>query len=223
MKRWKLLLVYVRELEGQVKFTVIEALESESGTQWRYAMQTKHVALMENGTWELVELPQGKNVIGSRWVFTTKYNADGKIKKNKGHLVAQDSGRRRFEDFILSQIGFIRKTDSCLYTMFRGGEINIITTYVDDILMTCPLESTMRDSVKKLCAQVEAGDRGQIKLYLRMEIERDGIRGNVRKSKAGTTPSAGDLNKFVGSRKYRYIPRGEGNFIPSMFIEFEWR
>lgn len=41
-------------------------------------------ALERNKMWKLVNLPQGKNVIGLKWI----YKADGTIKKYKMRLVA---------------------------------------------------------------------------------------------------------------------------------------
>jgi hypothetical protein len=32
---------------------------------------------MSNGTWDLVPLPQGSNVVTGKWVFTHKFRADG--------------------------------------------------------------------------------------------------------------------------------------------------
>ncbi|KAH9735881.1 protein kinase domain-containing protein [Citrus sinensis] len=46
-------------------------------------------ALHDNGTWEVVDLPKGKKVVGSKWVFTVKYKADGEVEKYKARLVAQ--------------------------------------------------------------------------------------------------------------------------------------
>lgn len=47
------------------------------------------MAHVDNGTWDLVELPKDCGVIGSHWVFIIKCNADGSINKYKAHLVAQ--------------------------------------------------------------------------------------------------------------------------------------
>lgn len=33
--------------------------------------------LEKNGTWELVNLPAGKQLIGCKWVYTIKYKAMG--------------------------------------------------------------------------------------------------------------------------------------------------
>ena len=39
--------------------------------------------------WELVPPPEGKNVVGSRWVFKVKRDADGSVQRLKARLVAQ--------------------------------------------------------------------------------------------------------------------------------------
>ena len=40
----------------------------------------------KNCTWELVERPPEKNIIGVKWVFRTKLNADRTINKHKAML-----------------------------------------------------------------------------------------------------------------------------------------
>jgi hypothetical protein len=44
---------------------------------WRTTMEDDYRALMSNGIWDLVPLPQGSNVITEKWVFTHKFRADG--------------------------------------------------------------------------------------------------------------------------------------------------
>nr|KYP52897.1 Retrovirus-related Pol polyprotein from transposon TNT 1-94 [Cajanus cajan] len=43
----------------------------------------------KNQTWILVEKPQGRKVIGVKWVYRTKLNADGSINKHKARLVVK--------------------------------------------------------------------------------------------------------------------------------------
>jgi hypothetical protein len=43
----------------------------------------------KNQTWDLVELPKGKDVIGVKWVYKTKCNVGGKVEKHKARLVAK--------------------------------------------------------------------------------------------------------------------------------------
>ena len=46
-------------------------------------------ALEKNATWEKVDLPQRKGVVGCKWVFTVKYNSDGSLERYKARLVAK--------------------------------------------------------------------------------------------------------------------------------------
>ncbi|KAJ1700426.1 hypothetical protein LUZ63_000205 [Rhynchospora breviuscula] len=66
--------------------TFEEAAEKE---EWRNAMEEEIKAIEKNKTWQLVKLPEGKNVIGVKWVFRTKFCADGAIQKFKARLVAK--------------------------------------------------------------------------------------------------------------------------------------
>ncbi|CAL8131469.1 unnamed protein product [Prunus armeniaca] len=45
--------------------------------------------IKKNQTWELVDLPKDRDVIGVKWIFKTKFNQDGSIQKHKARLVAR--------------------------------------------------------------------------------------------------------------------------------------
>lgn len=45
--------------------------------------------LEKNATWEKVDLPQGKTIVGSKWAFAVKYNLDGSWERYKAQLVAK--------------------------------------------------------------------------------------------------------------------------------------
>lgn len=42
---------------------------------------------MVNGTWDLVDLPCGKKVVGSRWVYKAKQNEMGAVTRYKPRIV----------------------------------------------------------------------------------------------------------------------------------------
>ena len=46
--------------------------------KWIEAMDEEINAIERNKTWDLVELPKGKDVIGVKWVYKTKSNVEGK-------------------------------------------------------------------------------------------------------------------------------------------------
>lgn len=45
--------------------------------------------LESNDTWELCELPKGKKIFYSKWVYKTKYKGDGRIQRYKARLVVK--------------------------------------------------------------------------------------------------------------------------------------
>ena len=57
--------------------------------RWRSAMEQEYQALLKNGTWQLVPLVFGVNIIDSKWVFMVKRHADGSIERYKAWLVAK--------------------------------------------------------------------------------------------------------------------------------------
>jgi hypothetical protein len=66
-----------------------EAISGPDADKWIDTTQAEMNTHETNGTWELAELPEGRKVIGSRWVFIIKRKADGTIDKYKARLVAQ--------------------------------------------------------------------------------------------------------------------------------------
>ena len=63
--------------------------EAKLDQNWLAAMKEKLLMIKRNNTWELVERPQNRNVIGVKWVYRTKLNADGSINKLKARLVVK--------------------------------------------------------------------------------------------------------------------------------------
>jgi hypothetical protein len=51
-----------------------EVVDSRDRNLWKRAMEEEMASLDKNETWVLVELPIGRNPIGSKWVFKKKLN-----------------------------------------------------------------------------------------------------------------------------------------------------
>ena len=57
--------------------------------EWRIVIGEEIKALKKNGTWELVDLLEGKRPVGYKWIFTIKHKPDGSIDRYKARLVAK--------------------------------------------------------------------------------------------------------------------------------------
>ncbi|CAI7875044.1 unnamed protein product [Closterium sp. NIES-54] len=79
--------------------TLKEALESSDAEEWKNTMENELKSIEENGTWELVELPEGRKAITSKWLFKIKSDADGKIERYKSRLVAKGYQQKEKVDY----------------------------------------------------------------------------------------------------------------------------
>ena len=66
---------------------------------WIKAMDEEIDSIERNNTWDLVDLPEGKNNIGVKWVYKIKLNADGEVEKYKARLVAQGFSQQPSIDY----------------------------------------------------------------------------------------------------------------------------
>ena len=54
----------------------------EEATQhdvWQEAMVEEYDSIMKNHVWEVMPRPQGKKVVGSRWIYKVKHAAEGSV------------------------------------------------------------------------------------------------------------------------------------------------
>ena len=80
--------------------TLKEALEAHDAEDWKNAIQVEldqHV--LEMKTWELVDLPEGRQPIGNKWVFVRKRDEAGNVIKHKARLVAQGFSQKPGIDY----------------------------------------------------------------------------------------------------------------------------
>lgn len=52
-------------------------------------MNDEMKSMTDNDVWDLVNLPQGVNPIGCKWIFKIKMNSNGNIERYKISLVAK--------------------------------------------------------------------------------------------------------------------------------------
>ncbi|CAI7865923.1 unnamed protein product [Closterium sp. NIES-53] len=120
--------------------TLKEALESIDAEEWKKAMESELKSIEENGTWELVELPEGRKAITSKWLFKIKSDADGKIERYKSRLVAKGYQQKEKVDYKELFAPVVKPTT--LRTLLAGAAIkglvvkqmDVTTTFLNDVL-----------------------------------------------------------------------------------------
>nr|GEW29767.1 retrotransposon protein, putative, Ty1-copia subclass [Tanacetum cinerariifolium] len=60
-----------------------EAVTSSKVYQWKEAIKSEIDSILQNHTWDLVDLPPGCKPLGYKWIFKKKMKADGTIDKYK--------------------------------------------------------------------------------------------------------------------------------------------
>ncbi|KAL0159683.1 hypothetical protein M9458_043408, partial [Cirrhinus mrigala] len=78
--------------------TYQQAVTSTNSMQWKNAMDKEMKSLEENKTFTLTQLPQGKQPVGGRWVYTLKRDSDGS-EKYKARFVAKGYSQKPGTDY----------------------------------------------------------------------------------------------------------------------------
>ena len=78
--------------------TYQEALSLGEATKQKCAMDEKISALPENKTYDIVELPEGKSLVGNKWIYSVKFGANDE-ENFKAKLVAKGYSQKEHVDF----------------------------------------------------------------------------------------------------------------------------
>ncbi|CAI7733288.1 unnamed protein product [Closterium sp. NIES-54] len=169
--------------------TLKEALESSNAEEWKKTMESELKSIEENGTWELVELPEGRKAIMSKWLLKVNSDADGKIKRYKSRLLAKgyqqkekalyglkQSPRQWYLKLreVLEEIGFTPSSaDHSVFMLGEGEQKSFMVVYVDEILIFSLSSDLVKEVMLKLQGNVMCMALGDMSFYLGFHIERD--------------------------------------------------
>jgi len=62
-----------------------EAVEDPA---WVDAIVEEYDSIVRNNAWEIVPRPEGKSMVGSRWIYKVKQAADGSVEKYKARFIS---------------------------------------------------------------------------------------------------------------------------------------
>nr|XP_028960599.1 uncharacterized protein LOC114825742 [Malus domestica] len=96
--KWKSL----SDVYAQCNMSIIEPKDFSEAVKdeaWKKTMIEEMLMIEKNSTWELVDKPSSKPVVGVKWIYKTKLNLNGSIQKHKARLVAKGYTQKPGIDF----------------------------------------------------------------------------------------------------------------------------
>ncbi|XP_041011381.1 uncharacterized mitochondrial protein AtMg00810-like [Juglans microcarpa x Juglans regia] len=111
-------------------------------------------ALQNNRTWILVPRPTNTNIVGSKWVFRTKYLPDGSINVSKPVLLPRAT---------------LSRADTLLFVFHKQNDLIYLLLYVDDIILTGNNSSLLDSFTRKLNSEFATKDLGSFSYFLGLE------------------------------------------------------
>ncbi|CAI7932441.1 unnamed protein product [Closterium sp. NIES-54] len=121
--------------------TLAEALSGPDAKKWKQGVKEEYDSLLENGSWELCELPPRKKTISSKLIFRHKYGLDGELTCYKSMLVAkgfQQTKGKEFDEFF-SPVGKETTLRLSLATAADRGwrikQMDITTAFLNGIIL----------------------------------------------------------------------------------------
>src|SRR5665213_3374868 len=144
--------------------TYQEALLRPDASSWQQAIESELKSLKDNDTWSIIPhhlVPDGRQLIGCKWVFKRKLNSDGSIARYKARLVAKGYAQQFGIDYdetyasvakftsIRALIAITASYDLDMHQMdvktaFLNGDLN------EEIYMTVP-EGIDHDLTSAVC------------------------------------------------------------------------
>ena len=79
--------------------TFKKARSYPEASYWKEAANSEIESILQNHTWELVDLPPALEPLGCKWIFKRKMKSDGSIDKYKARLVVKGYRQKEGLDY----------------------------------------------------------------------------------------------------------------------------
>ncbi|GJV28930.1 retrovirus-related pol polyprotein from transposon TNT 1-94, partial [Tanacetum coccineum] len=156
-----------------------EAVTSSEGQQWREAIKSEIDSILQNHTWELVDLPPGCKPLGYKWSFKKKMKADGTIDKYKARTleIHQMDVKTAFLNRDLEEEIYMNQPEGFIAPGQEGKVCRLVKSltqvvYVDDMLIVGSNDKMIRSSKDMLKSKFDMKDMGLADVILGIKIIR---------------------------------------------------
>ncbi|KAL6326062.1 hypothetical protein AAG906_000937 [Vitis piasezkii] len=126
------------------------AVNSTEGLMWKEAIKSEIDSILQNHTWELVDLPPGCKPLSSKWIFKRKMKVDGSIDKYKARLIIlthilRDENKFHKDGTCNSALRNLEIHQMDVKTAFLNGDLD------EEIYMEQPEGFSAPGQEKKVC------------------------------------------------------------------------
>ncbi|GJY66660.1 putative ribonuclease H-like domain-containing protein [Tanacetum coccineum] len=144
--------------------------------------------------WTLVNLPNGKRAIGTKWVFRNKKDERGIVVRNKERLVGQDkvykvekalyglhqaprAWYKTLSTYLIENGFRIGTIDKTLFIKKDKGDILLVQVYVDDIIFGSTKKSLCDEFEGLMHKRFQMSSMGELIFFLGLQVQqkKDGI------------------------------------------------
>ena len=147
--------------------TFSEAISNELANEWKSAIAEELKAHETNGTWEIVEKPENRNIIDSKWVFKLQEEKAGKFRKFKARLCARGFKQLEGVDYSETFASVVRYDTLRLLLAIAAKEdlemlqFDIKTAFLygelqEEIFMKIPQGLNVPNAKNKVCKLLKA-------------------------------------------------------------------
>jgi hypothetical protein len=123
-------------------------------------MQHEYSSLMDNATWELVDLPPGRMVVNSMWIYKVKSDTAGDVSSFKARFVAKGCSQRARLDYTKTFTPVIRMARLRLFlTIAAARDLELCQLDIDNAFLYAPIKEDVyirqplgfSDGTSKVC------------------------------------------------------------------------
>ncbi|GJW24384.1 putative ribonuclease H-like domain-containing protein [Tanacetum coccineum] len=167
----------------QTRSKIKKTLNDES---WVEAMQEELLQFKIQKVWTLVDLPNDKKAIGTKWVYRNKKVERGIVVRNKARLVAQGHKQEEGIDYDEMDVksAFLYSTikeeimdftggkiDKTLFIKRLKGDILLVQVYVDDIIFGSTKKSLFDDFEQIMHSRFQMSLMGELTFFLGLQVK----------------------------------------------------
>jgi hypothetical protein len=123
-------------------------------------MQQEYSSLIDNGTWELVDLPPGRMVVNNMWIYKVKSDTAGDVSRFKTRIVAKGCSQRAGLDYTETFSPINRMASLRLFLAIAAArDLELCQLDIDTVFLYAPIKEDVyirqplgfSDGTSKVC------------------------------------------------------------------------